>query len=121
MALQFIEPQHIDINPQLMKKDFLKFAKSTLEKINLFRAPQDKCKVLINFCNIISKMIIDSNTAKPAGADEVIPVITYCLLKFNINKFISNLNYIRNFRHKMRLGSQEDYFLTAIESATDFL
>ena len=59
------------------------------------------------------------NTA--TGADEVYPVIVYALLKGNINKIKSNLNFIKLFRHKSRLESEEEYYFTTLFSAVDFI
>ena len=51
-------------------------------------------KRLENSINENSKSNI-SNITKAAGADEMMPIIVYCLIKGNIRKIISNLNYIR--------------------------
>ena len=61
------------------------------------------------------------NKNKPAGADEVYPLIVYGILKGNIKKLKSNLNFIELFRHKTRLESEEEYYFTTISSALEFI
>ena len=91
--------------------------------INHFKAPKDKGIVLINFCNILTSMLTDNvnRTTKIAGADEVFPLVVYVVLKGNIQKLKSNLNYIQLFRHETRLESQEEYYFTTINSALEFI
>jgi len=33
----------------------------------------------------------------------------------------TNLAYIRNFRHEERLGGEDEYYLTSLESAMEFV
>jgi len=63
----------------------------------------------------------NAKKSKLAGADEVFPIIVYTLLKANINKLKSNMNFIRNFRHSTRLESEDDYFCTTVSTAIEFI
>ena len=95
-----------------------------LSMINQFKPPKDKIIVLINFCNILTSMITEkaqNSQMKITGADEVFPMVVYVLLKANVKKLKSNLRYIQNYRHETRLESQEEYYLTTINSALEFI
>ncbi len=93
-----------------------------LNEINQYKTPKKKCKILIDFCNIISSMVCENTKkSKLAGADEVFPIIVYTLIKGNINKLKSNINFIRHFRHSTRLESEDDYFCTTVSSAIEFI
>lgn len=90
--------------------------------INQYKSPKDKNIILINFCNFITSMLnTQKNREKPAGADEVYPIVVYALIKGNINKIKSNLNFIQFFRHKTRLEAAEDYYFTTISTALEFI
>ncbi len=92
--------------------------------INEYKTPEDKINILINFCNIITCMInehIKNKSNKFAGADEVFPLVIYAILKGNISKMKSNMNYIKNYRHKKRLDSGDAYYFTTINSAIGFI
>jgi predicted transcriptional regulator len=91
--------------------------------INEFKTPKDKIIILLNFCNIITSMINEHsrNRNNIAGADEVYPLVVYAILKGNIRKMKSNINYIKNFRHSTRLESAEDYYFITIYTAIGFV
>jgi hypothetical protein len=55
------------------------------------------------------------------GADDVYPLIIYALLKGNITKLKSNLNYIKAYRHATRLESKEEYYFTTVYTAVGFI
>ena len=76
--------------------------------------------MIINFCNVISTMVCN-NTKKAVGADEVFPLIVFAIIKGNIRKLKSNLNYIELFRHKTRLESEEEYYVTTLTSVVQFI
>lgn len=97
--------------------------------INQYKSPKDKISTIINFCNILSAMIVSAtkektinNTKSSAGADEVLPVVVYALLRGNIKKIKSNISYIRLFRHHSMFDSnKEEYFTTVLESGVEFI
>lgn len=60
----------------------------------------------------------------PDGADILLPASIYALLQLSPSQsqFIkSNLEYIRLFRHESRLDGQDEYYLTTLESAVEFI
>ena len=108
--------------------------------INQYKCPIDKISTIINFCNILSTMILNQNNLlnknnksinanenenykqRLAGADELLPIVVYSLIKGNVPKLKSNLNYIKLFRHNTMLDSNaEEYFITFIESGVGFI
>ena len=105
--------------------------------INQYKCPIDKISTIINFCNILSTMILNQNNLlnknnksineneikqRLAGADELLPIVVYTLIKGNVPKLKSNLNYIKMFRHNTMLDSNaEEYFITFIESGISFI
>ncbi len=92
--------------------------------LNHFKPPKDKVIILINFCNILTSMITEkaqNSQMKITGADEVFPMVVFGILRGNVRKLKSNLKYIQSFRHETRLESQEEYYLTTMNSALEFI
>jgi hypothetical protein len=88
--------------------------------INQYKAPKDKVTQIQNFCIILNHMVMQK-AGKTVGAEEVFPLIIYAVVKGNIRKLKSNMNYIQYFRHRTRLESAEDYYFTALSSAIEFI
>ncbi len=98
--------------------------------INQYKCPKDKILTIINFCNIITTMLINNSkfknesdeTTKYAGADDVMPIVVFAILKGNIPKLKSNINYIKLFRHHTMFDSnKEEYFTTVLDSGISFI
>ena len=59
---------------------------------------------------------------KYAGADDVMPIVVYAILKGNIPKLKSNINYVKLFRHHTMFDSnKEEYFTTVLDSGISFI
>jgi hypothetical protein len=99
--------------------------------INQYKCPKDKILTIINFCNIITTMLMnhsknknekDKNNKTFAGADDVMPIVVYAIIKGNIPKIKSNINYIKLFRHHTMFDSnKEEYFTTVLDSGISFI
>ena len=99
--------------------------------INQYKCPKDKILTIINFCNIITTMLMnhsknknekDKNNKTFAGADDVMPIVVYAIIKGNIPKLKSNINYIKLFRHHTMFDSnKEEYFTTVLDSGISFI
>ena len=98
--------------------------------INQYKCPKDKILTIINFCNIITTMLINNSKykneseekTKYAGADDVMPIVVFAILKGNIPKLKSNINYIKLFRHHTMFDSnKEEYFTTVLDSGISFI
>ena len=98
--------------------------------INQYKCPKDKILTIINFCNIITTMLINNSKykneseekTKYAGADYVMPIVVYAILKGNIPKLKSNINYVKLFRHHTMFDSnKEEYFTTVLDSGISFI
>ena len=98
--------------------------------INQYKCPKDKILTIINFCNIITTMLINNSKfknendekTKYAGADDVMPIVVFAILKGNIPKLKSNINYVKLFRHHTMFDSnKEEYFTTVLDSGISFI
>lgn len=85
------------------------------------KTPKGKLNIVTNFAKLVSTMLQEtSNSGEPDGADLFFPAQIYALFQLNECKNLkTNLVYIRCFR--LGLGGQDEYYLTALESALEFI
>ena len=110
-----------------MKIDTIKFAVGRLSQWNSSssKVPAAKLKCAIDFIKLLQGML--NETAKetsPDGADTLLPSCIFALLLMSPTQsqlIHSNLEYIRLFRHQDRLDGQDEYYLTTLTSAADFI
>ena len=85
------------------------------------KTPKGKLNLVINFAKVLSLMLQEtSQSGEPDGADLYFPSQIYVLFQLtNYTMLKSNLVYIRCFR--VELQGQEEYYVTALESALEFI
>lgn len=67
-------------------------------------------------------MLKETNKSSEAeGADMFFPTIIYCLLKGCPRQIKAHVEFIKLYRNPQLLDSEDDYFLTTITSALDFI
>lgn len=119
-TLGFVSMNMLDIKSEYFDEDYFKLAISSLKKINQYKAPKDKLFEIINYCKIISQMVLNLSN-KPTGADDIFPFFIYGIIKGNIRKLKSNINFIKNFRHSSRLESEEECNFTHVLTSVSFI
>lgn len=55
------------------------------------------------------------------GADSFIPVLIYCILKGQVRYLVSNVNYIERFRSPDFIRGEEEYYLSSLQAALNFI
>ncbi len=64
----------------------------------------------------------EKTSVKPAGADDLLPVLIFVLIQVNPPNLHSNLEYISNFHLQLETeGGEGLYYLTTVKSAVEFL
>ena len=61
------------------------------------------------------------NTRKHLGADAILPILIYSIIKSNPAKLVSHFQYIQRFRASTLLSGEAAYCLTNVEAAIGFL
>jgi hypothetical protein len=118
----FIKPEHLDIDPKRLNHARIERAIGELQRMNKFKTPRDKMVLIMNSCKIIGLMLKETNKSKVAeGADMFFPCIIYALLKGCPKDVKSHVEYIKLYRNPEMLESEDDYFLTTMSSAVDFV
>lgn len=90
--LSWVKPSNLDIDPKFVNEDLWQSAIESLKKMDFEKSPYDKLKcVLIAqkiLCNSIS---FSSGKEDSAGADEILPIFIYIVIKSQPKRYISNL------------------------------
>lgn len=117
----FLGPCHLELPESRVTLDTLRAAAARLAQWNSTKAPAAKLRCVLDFIKAITAML--NETAKePDGADVLLPTTILALLQLNPGSHLkSNLDYIRLFRSAERFDGQDEYYLTQLESAAEFI
>lgn len=118
----FIELDNLDVPNKISTKlsRFLRLAGKELNKINHFKAPRDKMVCILNSCKVIFGILRHFKLDKD-GADSFIPLLIYVIIHGNVTKLVSNVKYIERFRYEKFLKSEDQYYLSSLQAATNFI
>lgn len=118
----FIELNNLDITNKISSKldNFVKLASKELNKVNNFKAPRDKMVCILNACKVIFGILkhfqLDKN-----GADSFIPLLIYVIINGGTSHLMSNIRYIERFRFNKFLKSEDQYYLSSLQGAANFI
>ncbi|GAU16351.1 hypothetical protein TSUD_117000 [Trifolium subterraneum] len=104
----------------------MELAEKELQKMNAFKAPQEKLSSIMNCCRIINNLLLNAAMSEhvPAGADDFLPVLIYVTIKArqaNPPMLHSNLKFIKLYRRQTKLISEAEYYFTNLVSAKTFI
>ncbi|SMN20472.1 similar to Saccharomyces cerevisiae YML097C VPS9 guanine nucleotide exchange factor involved in vesicle-mediated vacuolar protein transport [Maudiozyma saulgeensis] len=118
----FIELDNLDVTNKISLKlsKFLKLAGKELNKINQYKAPRDKIVCILNACKIIFSILRHFKLDQD-GADSFIPLLIYVIIHGNVSHVISNIKFIERFRFENFLKSEDQYYLSSLQGATNFI
>ena len=93
-----------------------------LKKMNKYKTPRDKLVMICNFIKVIGKMLWDNSPDGMDGADVVFPTIVYLIVHSNPPNLVLNVEYVATYSNdELVSDSEEEYFLTTMQSAIDFI
>mmetsp|Transcript_77719 Transcript_77719/g.207626 ORF Transcript_77719/g.207626 Transcript_77719/m.207626 type:complete len:338 (+) Transcript_77719:60-1073(+) len=116
--LTFKDLEVPSIEPQL-----LDLAIAQLDSMaNQYKAPKDKLVCVVNACKVIGNVLTRLRTSSsPTSADDMLPMLIWCVVQANPENLIANIEYMRAFRHPSKLIEEENYWSTMLDSAVAFL
>ncbi|KAH8582097.1 Vps9p RAB5 like RAB GTpase binding involved in vacuolar sorting [Cryptosporidium sp. chipmunk genotype I] len=136
----FVKLDHFDISKQYvetLQSDslWLDICKNELCKFIRVKSPKDKvvlivniCKILLSYMNKINKMKLESDSnsgderiPSPPAADDLLPLLIFCIIQSNPTKIKAHIEFISLFRNSILLVSEDLYFFTHFYSAITFL
>ena len=116
---RFVGPDELEVRKICRNETMLSTAEAELRKINAVAAPQDKVMCIESCISVILKHLSlsrGSSGSRP-GADDLMPVFIYVVLRANVPSLHSNVEYVMAFRDPTHLISRAGYCLTQLQSA----
>lgn len=138
----FVKLDHFDISKlyiETLQSDslWLEVCRNELYKFIRVKSPKDKvvlivniCKILLSYMNNISKMRVSGESSgsgeervssSPPAADDLLPLLIFCIIQSNPAKLKAHVEFISLFRSSALLVSEDLYFFTHFYSAVTFL
>lgn len=98
-----------------------------LRTISFYRTPNDKAKVLLEACEEVVKcatraLRLHASAASPGhatalGADDLLPLVVYVLVRSGIYSLPAELAYVADFLGENRIHGKEGYALVSLQCA----
>ncbi|KAF2071094.1 hypothetical protein CYY_007580 [Polysphondylium violaceum] len=119
---QHITPSNLDINDHLISNQFLEQIQEELLHMTAYKSPREKLNCIMKsfktLFQLLSKSSVSTNSI---GADLLLPIVIYCLIKSNLPFLYSNLQYISLFRDPSLIEAETNYYLITLITATSFI
>jgi hypothetical protein len=108
---------HLHGPPQLVDDAVLQLAFDEFRRIDSYRAPRDKLQCILNGFRVIRHALDHLIGQNKWGADQLLPVCIYAIIRSCPKSLNSNINFISFFRHPSRLAGEDQYLLMQINIA----
>ena len=104
--------------PQELRDDsVLELAIDEMRKIDSYRAPRDKLQCILNAFRVIRHALDTAIGPSAWGADQLLPVCIYTIIRSNPPSLNSNVHFIASYRHPSRLRGEDEYLLMQMNMA----
>lgn len=137
----FVKLDHFDISKlyiETLQSDslWLDVCKNELYKFVRVKSPKDKVVLIVNICKILLSYMSNINKTRassessssgeervssPPAADDLLPLLIFCIIQSNPTKIKAHVEFISLFRNSLLLVSEDLYFFTHFYSAITFL
>lgn len=108
---------HLHGPNELVDDAILELAIDELRKMDSYRAPRDKMQCILNCFRVIRHALDTVIGVSAWGADQLLPVCIYTIIRSNPPSLNSNVNFIASFRHPSRLRGEDEYLLMQMNIA----
>eukprot|EP01016_Furgasonia_blochmanni_P042612 TRINITY_DN5673_c0_g1_i10.p1 TRINITY_DN5673_c0_g1~~TRINITY_DN5673_c0_g1_i10.p1 ORF type:complete len:217 (+),score=36.60 TRINITY_DN5673_c0_g1_i10:124-774(+) len=116
LLLDWLTYDHMKIPKDFRNDEVLRYAASLLMRIDQFETTIEKLEVITEFYNaIVGSMALSSASGGAKGADDLLPVFTYVVIKAQPARLYSNINFIKGFRESKKLQGTAGYAFTNIQ------
>ena len=87
------------------------------QRIDSYRAPRDKLQCILNGFRVIRHALDTVIGPSKWGADQLLPLCIYSIIRANPPSLQSNVHFISNFRHPTRIRGEDEYLLMQMDIA----
>ncbi len=89
--LSWITPNHLDINKKYINEKLWHIAINYLNKIDEEKSPYQKLKTVLSSYKILNNCIAFCSGKEDAGADDIVPIFVYIIVKSKPKRMFSNI------------------------------
>eukprot|EP01132_Coremiostelium_polycephalum_P000775 gene775-961_t len=130
---QHIQPSNLDIGENIISTQFLEQIQEELLHMTAYKSPREKLMCINKSFKLLFKLLAkqqqqnaasspsSSQPPQPIGADLLLPIIIFCLIKSNLPFLYSNLQFISLFRDPNLIEPETNYYLVTLITATSFI
>jgi hypothetical protein len=108
---------HLHGPPEFTDDTLLELAIGEFQRIDSYRAPRDKLQCILNGFRVIRHALDTVIGPSKWGADQLLPLCIYSIIRANPPSLQSNINFISHFRHPSRLRGEDEYLLMQMDVA----
>ena len=109
--------EHLHGPVELVDDSLLDLAIEEMRRMDAYRAPRDKLQCILNAFRVIRHALDTVIGPSAWGADQLLPVCIYTIIRSNPPALNSNVNFIASFRHPSRLRGEDEYLLMQMNIA----
>jgi len=95
-------------------------AQQQAKSMSTFRSPRGKLQAAVRCCNTIMMLLKMADEKDTPGADALMPVLTYVLIKANPSHLLSTVQFVIAYIGD-DLHGEDSYWWTQFCSATEFI
>jgi hypothetical protein len=117
-TVTFVRPEHLDISPRFMGALWQEGLDALL-RIRLQKSPAGKEASLVRSCRALLGAASEATGKSGVGADDLMPLIIYTVLRANPPGLAADLAFLTAFRPQC--SGEAGYYLTNLASAVGFL
>lgn len=109
--------KHLHGPEEFTDDTLLELAVEEFQRIDSYRAPRDKLQCILNGFRVIRHALDTVIGQSKWGADQLLPLCIYAIIRANPPSLQSNINFITHFRHPNRLRGEDEYLLMQMDIA----
>ncbi|GAM19271.1 hypothetical protein SAMD00019534_024460 [Acytostelium subglobosum LB1] len=121
LQFQFITPANLDIDDALISNERLEQIQEQLLRMTSFKTPREKLIALKKGFKLLFKLLSNDKNSAPVGADQLLPIIIYVLIKSNLPFLLSNIQFITLFRDPSLIEPETNYYLVTLITGATFI
>lgn len=109
--------KHLHGPDEFRDDSLLELAIEEFQRIDSYRAPRDKLQCILNGFRVIRHALDTAIGHSKWGADQLLPLCIYSIIRANPPSLQSNINFVSNFRHPNRMRGEDEYLLMQMDVA----
>eukprot|EP01133_Synstelium_polycarpum_P007045 gene7045-8193_t len=120
-GFQFITPSNLDIDEGLISNQTLEHLQEELFHMTSSKSPREKLVCIKRTFKSLFKLLSIDKTKPAIGADLLLPIVIYVLIKSNLPFLLSNIQFITLFRDPTLIEPETNYYLVTLITAATFI